>query len=162
MCNEEQRMQLYDEKTNETRAVVLPAGCRVYLSSPGVHYNTRYWEDAGELKPERWFTDKFSHQGGAEADQGGKHVVAADKTRQMRGTLLTFSDGARACLGRKFAQAEYMAFFATLLRRFRVTFADGVDVNKIKSDLNDKSAGKIVSLTPLRGFPLELRQRMPA
>ncbi|KAI2621580.1 putative cytochrome P450 oxidoreductase [Xylaria nigripes] len=159
MCNEEQKMQLYDEKTKETRAVVLPAGCRVYLSSPGVHYNTRYWEDPEELRPERWLTDKFSHRGVAEADQNGKHVAAADKTRQMRGTLLTFSDGARACLGRKFAQAEYMAFFATLLRRFRVTFADGADVEKIKSDVLNKSAGKVVSLTPLSGFPLELRRR---
>lgn len=158
-------MQLYDEETNDKRAVVLPAGCRVYLSSPGVHYHPRYWEDAEKLKPERWFTDKFSsHQGngGAEVDQGSRHVVAADKTRQMRGTLLTFSDGARACLGRKFAQAEFMAFFATLLRQFRVTFADGVDVKKVKSDLDNKSAGKIVSLTPLSGFSLELRQRKPA
>ncbi|KAK5637153.1 hypothetical protein RRF57_012865 [Xylaria bambusicola] len=162
VCNEEQTIQLQDGETHETRDVVLPAGCRVYLSSPGVHYNRRYWEDAYELKPERWLTDKFSHQGEGELDQSGKHVVAADKTRQMRGTLLTFSDGARACLGRKFAQAEFMAFFATLLRHFRVTFADGVDLRQIKSNLEKKSAGKVVSLTPLSGFPLELKQRTPA
>ncbi|KAI1812284.1 putative cytochrome P450 oxidoreductase [Poronia punctata] len=148
MCTDAQKMQT--DNDNMPQSFILPAGCRVYLSSPGTHYNPRYWEDPSELRPERWLTDKFPFSG---------PVVAADKTRQMRGTLLTFSDGARACLGRKFAQAEYMAFFATLLRRFEVGFAPGADVAKLKSDLDNKSAGKIVSLTPLSGFPLELKQR---
>ncbi|KAK0618494.1 hypothetical protein B0T17DRAFT_538075 [Bombardia bombarda] len=89
---------------------------------------------------------------------GAKQVVAADKTRQMRGTLLTFSDGARACLGRKFAQAEYMAFLATLLRRFRVEFAEGVDVRQARINLDNKCAGKL-TLAPMEDFRLELRQR---
>ncbi|KAF1847374.1 putative cytochrome P450 oxidoreductase [Cucurbitaria berberidis CBS 394.84] len=157
MCTSDQTMHLHDDRTNQTQAHVLPAGCRVYLSSPGVHYHEKYWKNSHEFDPTRWFTDKFSRQGGEE-----KHVVAADRTRQMRGTLLTFSDGARACLGRKFAQAEFMAFFATILRRFRVTFKDGADADRLRSDIVNKSAGKIVSLTPLPGFPIELRQRVLA
>ncbi|KAI1733348.1 cytochrome P450 [Xylaria scruposa] len=157
MCTEDQTIHLRDERTKKSKDVVLPAGCRVYLSASGVHYHPRYWENPEELDPERWFTDKFSRSGeGSEADEGGKHVVAAYRTRQMRGTLLTFSDGARACLGRKFAQAEYMAFFATLLRRFCITFADGVAVNKMKFSINHKSAGKVISLMPLSEFLFEL------
>ncbi|KAJ8113162.1 hypothetical protein ONZ43_g5217 [Nemania bipapillata] len=158
MCKEAQTVQVHDTKTNGTRAVTLPPECRVYLSSPGVHYHPKYWEQPEELKPERWFTDKFSRGAASDESRGEKHVVAADKTRQMRGTLLTFSDGARACLGRKFAQAEYMAFLAVLLRRFRVAFPDDVDVKKAKADLDNKCAGKI-TLSPVDGFRLELRKR---
>nr|AVY05536.1 cytochrome P450 monooxygenase [Nodulisporium sp.] len=157
VCEKPQPIKVHDERTGMARTLTLPPGCRVYLSAPGVHYNPRYWEEPEELRPERWTTQRFSH--GGEDESKGKKVGAADRTRQMRGTLLTFSDGARACLGRKFAQAEYMAFLAALLRRFRVTLAAGVDASKAKADLDNKSAGKI-TLAPLDGFRLELRQRI--
>ncbi|KAK3324444.1 putative cytochrome P450 oxidoreductase [Cercophora scortea] len=157
MCQKPQNIQIRDDKTNTVRTHTLPAECRVYLSAPGVHYHPRYWEEPAELKPERWLTDQYSHRGDDEVHRG-KHVAAADKTRQMRGTLLTFSDGGRACLGRKFAQAEYMALFATLLRRYRVKFANGVDVKQAKIDLSNKCGGTL-TLSPLPGFRLELELR---
>ncbi|TGJ85045.1 hypothetical protein E0Z10_g3720 [Xylaria hypoxylon] len=157
VCEASETIKIQERKTKTVKTHTLPAGCRVYLSSPGVHYHPRYWEDPEELHPERWLTDKFSH-GGDKATHQGKHVAASDKTRQMRGTLLTFSDGGRACLGRKFAQAEYMAFLAVLLRRFRVSFADGVDLKSAKGDLVNKCAGKL-TLTPLEGFRLKLEPR---
>ena len=76
----------------------------------------------------------------------------------MRGTLLTFSDGARACLGRKFAQAEYVAFLTALLREFRVVLAAGEDRQKVERDLFLKSSGK-VTLSPCRNFGLTLQRR---
>lgn len=154
MCTSEQTIRIRNDKTDRTQTHILPAGCRVYLSSPGVNYHEKHWPSAHECDPTRWLTGKFSGQSGDE-----KSVIAADRTRQMRGTFLTFSDGARACIGRKFAQAEFMAFFCTILRRFRITFRDGADIEKLRSDIANKSAGKIVSLTPLPGFPIELRQR---
>ncbi|KAI0195877.1 putative cytochrome P450 oxidoreductase [Astrocystis sublimbata] len=159
MCTEAQTIQVRDEKTNMVHTHSLPADCRVYLSSPGVHYHPRYWENPYELRPERWLTDKFSHIGNGAA-QRDKQVAAADKTRQMRGTLLTFSDGGRACLGRKFAQAEYMAFLAALLRQFRVRFATDVNVDLAAANLRNKCGGKL-TLTPIEGFRLELEARKP-
>lgn len=157
MCKEPQSIHIKDQNTDAVHTHTLPAECRVYLSAPGVHYHPRYWEEPEVLKPERWLTDKWSHHGDDE-NHRGKHVAAADKTRQMRGTLLTFSDGGRACLGRKFAQAEYMALFATLLRHFRVAFPSDVDVEQAKIDLSYKCGGKL-TLTPMEGFRLELQPR---
>ncbi|PIG85948.1 hypothetical protein AARAC_004473 [Aspergillus arachidicola] len=146
---------------------ILPPGCRVYLSAPGVHYSENYWENPKELRPERWsgaysFSDKNTSSPAAAANFAKSNAkpaaFAADKTRQMRGTLLTFSDGARACLGRKFAQAEYMAFFSVLLRTFEVTFAEGVYRDQARRDLNLKCAGK-VTLAPLDGQRLVLKRR---
>lgn len=156
-----------------TTTHILPPGCRVYLSAPGVHYNDKYWKNATELKPERW-SEAYSYgNGGADTTPSSGHTsnptpngskqaksssLAADKTRQMRGTLLTFSDGSRACLGRKFAQAEYVAFFAALLYEFEVTFAEGVHRDQVRRDLDWKCAGK-VTLAPLAGTRLEFKRR---
>ncbi|KAJ5139220.1 cytochrome P450 oxidoreductase [Penicillium bovifimosum] len=145
---------------------ILPPGCRVYLSAPGVHYNENYWESPRELRPERWSESySFSEKNGESATavpisapQAKNAALTADKTRQMRGTLLTFSDGVRACLGRKFAQAEYMAFFSVLLHKYEVTFAQGVDKNQARRDLDLKCAGK-VTLAPLEGQRLALKRR---
>ncbi|KAL4966561.1 cytochrome P450 [Aspergillus stella-maris] len=134
--------------TTNSKPYLLPAGTRVYLSAPGIHYHPKYWPDPEKLDPHRWIN----------TDNSGKRVTAADRNRQMRGTFLGFSDGGRACLGRKFAQAEYIAFFATLLRRCRVELAPGVDAAIIKRDLYGKSGGSI-TLTPLGNVPLRIRAR---
>ncbi|RDL40135.1 Uncharacterized protein BP5553_00114 [Venustampulla echinocandica] len=168
MCHAAQPVQV------GTTTHILPPGCRVYLSAPGVHYNSKYWENATELKPERW-SEAYSHSKGdanttplsghtttpnpnGTKPQAKSSTLAADKTRQMRGTLLTFSDGSRACLGRKFAQAEYIAFFAALLHKFELRFAEGVDQVQARKDLDWKCAGK-VTLAPLAGSRIKLMRR---
>ena len=135
---------------------VIPPGTRVYLSSAGVQFNPRYWPDPYTLSPERWLDPSFSNA--TTKSTGDKHIVAADKTRHMRGTLLTFSDGARACLGRKFAQAEYVAFLTALLSEFQVVLAPGEDPGRVERDLFLKSAGK-VTLSPWRNVRLTLQKR---
>ena len=156
MCHEKQKI------TVNNKSHVLPAGCRVYLSAPGVHYNEKYWEDPLELKPERWSEAQAiptkSKEAGAATKSCNAATVAADRTRQMRGMLLTFSDGARVCLGRKFAQAEYMAFFAALLNEYEICFAEGTNLEQARRDLNWKSAGK-VTLAPLHQFPITLKKK---
>jgi len=138
----------------------LPPETRVYLNTPGTHYNPRYWPDPETLDPSRWMSADAS--GGVKMNSvkepAGKKVIGADKTRQMRGRLLTFSDGSRACLGRKFAQAEFMAFVATLLRDYRVVLAEGEDPERVHHDLFLKSAGK-VTMSPCRQFGLNLKKR---
>lgn len=36
------------------KSYLLPAGTRVYLSSPAVHYHPKYWPDPLKLDPLRW------------------------------------------------------------------------------------------------------------
>lgn len=76
----------------------------------------------------------------------------------MKGTLLTFSDGARACLGRKFAQSEYIAFLAALLKDYKVCLGQDESAKDVKDMLDRASAGK-VTLAPLRGVKLCLEKR---
>lgn len=145
---------------------LLPAGTRVYLSAPGVHFNPRYWPNPEQLDPSRWLSsdyDSTNKVATISATPGketisDKRVATADKTRQMRGTLLTFSDGARACLGRKFAQAEYVAFLTALLHEYKVVLAPGEDPKAVERDIFLKSAGK-VTLSPCRSTGLTLQKR---
>ncbi|USP74921.1 putative cytochrome P450 oxidoreductase [Curvularia clavata] len=161
MCHDKQEIRV------DNMSHVLPAGCRVYLSAPGVHYHEKYWENPTELRPERWNSTQgistksnhaFDNEAGTTVKSRKAATVAADKTRQMRGTLLTFSDGARVCLGRKFAQAEYMAFFAALLHEYDICFAEGTDVEQARRDINWKCAGK-VTLTPLHRFQVTIKKK---
>ena len=159
MCKTPQDLRIFEDGTSQTRIVTIPADCRVYLSAPAVQYHPKYWPEPEKLDPERWLgKDWTKNKEASSVKKAGRHVVAADKTRQMRGTLLTFSDGSRACLGRKFAQAEFVAFLAVLLRRFEICFQQGVDIEQARRDLNFKSAGR-VTLVPIAGFKLALRRR---
>ncbi len=96
MCKTAQDLRIYDDATRQTRTVTIPAECRLYLSAPAIHYHPKYWPEPDELEPERWLGKEWTkNQDASSANKTGKQVVAADKTRQMRGTLLTFSDGSR-------------------------------------------------------------------
>ncbi|KAI9878966.1 MAG: hypothetical protein M1830_010020 [Pleopsidium flavum] len=139
------------------RAHILPKECRVYLSAPAVHYSERYWPSPRTLDPSRWL-DNVNAVPEKTPEVADKKVVAADKTRQMRGTFLTFSEGARACLGRKFAQAEYIGFLAALLKDFRVVLGEGMDPVEVENDLYLRCAGK-VTLSPLDKVKLGLEKR---
>ena len=111
MVNKPER--IITEEQDGPKSYILPTGTRVYLNAPAVHYSDKYWPGHEKLDPIRWY-DPPSSAGHAKSQ---KKVIAADKTRHMRGTFITFSDGSRVCLGRKFAQAEYIAFMAALEER---------------------------------------------
>ena len=146
-----------DPVTGISTQRILPAGCRVYLNSTATQYSSRYWPDPLKLDPSRW-SSPVAATDEKKKTADGKKVVAADKTRQMRGTFLTFSDGSRACLGRKFAQAEYIGFLVALLKDFRVVLGEGMDAEQVEKDLYLRCAGK-VTLSPLDNVRLGLRRR---
>ncbi|CAI6332017.1 unnamed protein product [Periconia digitata] len=133
---------------------VLPAECRVYLNADAVHYHERYWPDAWALKPERWMDTIEINPN----ERSEKKVVASDKSRQVRGTLMTFSGGARACLGRKFAQSEYISILATILKEYRIVLGEGMDAKQVKRDIDHLAAGA-VTLAPLNKVKLALKKR---
>ncbi|KAL1607608.1 hypothetical protein SLS60_002542 [Paraconiothyrium brasiliense] len=156
MVKKDTVMAIPGDGKQPSRTVILPRECRVYLNSTATQYSEAYWPNPESLDPHRWNT--VVRPDGTSEKEGKHNVVAADKTRQMRGTFLTFSDGARACLGRKFAQAEYIAFLATLLREYEVALGNEVDRDLAEKDLNWRCAGK-VTLAPNDNCRLKLVKR---
>lgn len=132
---------------------LLPANCRVYLNVPATHHTERYWPDPYKLDPTRWLRTASS-----QPSRGEKKSIAANRNRHMQGTFLTFSDGARACLGRKFAQAEYVAFLVTLLREFRVKLREDMHPRAVEREIYFRCKGTL-TLAPLDNIRLVLERR---
>ncbi|KAH8643093.1 hypothetical protein IG631_00556 [Alternaria alternata] len=81
------------------------------MSAYSMHYNESIWgEDAREFNPSRW--------------------LAAD-AKDLEKYLVTFSKGARQCLGINIAYAEITLTLAMLVARYRFT----IDETVTKSDV---------------------------
>ncbi|KAH9998646.1 cytochrome P450, partial [Russula vinacea] len=74
----------------------VPSGTEIYLQVPAVHYNPRYWKEPHKFMPERFLGD------------------------WPRDAFLPFSQGARACVGRRFAETEGLAIMAMLVSRYKI------------------------------------------
>jgi cytochrome P450 len=128
----------------------LSEGIGIYLNAPAIHYAEHYWPNAEVLDPDRW------QQAWEDGVQRG--IAAPDRTRQMHGAFITFSDGARACLGRKFAQADMVAFLVAVLKDFWVELDPGTRKEDIEREIRDTSAGRI-TLGPIGAPNIFLRRR---
>ncbi|KAJ7249522.1 cytochrome P450 [Mycena haematopus] len=84
-----------DEEDGHGGQIILPPGTRVIVDVVGLHYNPKNFPDPEEFRPSRWY-----------------NAPESDMTM--------FSMGPRACIGRKFALAEGVAFLAHLLRDFKL------------------------------------------
>ena len=113
-------------------------------SDPGnpIHPTSNTDNDLEEFKPERWLLsekskdiDNHSHSNGstilkdsatAETEDLGIST-AADTSPQLfrppKGAYIPFSEGYRACIGRRFAQVEVLAVLAVIFSQYSVELA---------------------------------------
>ncbi|KAF8474412.1 cytochrome P450 [Russula ochroleuca] len=74
----------------------IPSGTEIDLHVAGLHYNPRYWKEPHKFMPERflgnWPKDAF----------------------------IPFSQGAHACLGRRFSETEGTAVMTMLVSRYKI------------------------------------------
>jgi len=74
----------------------VPSGTQVELHVPGLHYNPRYWKEPHKFMPERFLGD------------------------WPKDAFIPFSQGARACLGRRFFETEGIAIMTMLVSRYKI------------------------------------------
>ena len=125
--------------------VLIPQWAEVMIDVPGLHYNPRYWgDDASDFRPSRFVNDeKTGYQWPTEAFMG-------------------FSQGARACLGQKFAQTEAVTIISELVRRFEIHLDEsacrpGEDVVMARDRLLN-GCKTVITLTP-KPLPIIFRRR---
>jgi len=130
-----------DPHSSAVKDMYVPEGSMVYIHTPGLHYNERYWSDPYTFKPERFMGD------------------------WNKDAFLPFSGGARACIGRRFSEVEAVAITLTLLRSYSIHLAPekeeeyerlGLDVYE-RTERLTKSVN-MITLTPL-DVPLVFRKR---
>jgi cytochrome P450 len=136
----------------EGREVTIPAETMVRLCLPSVHRNPRFWphgppkdpnrpafpldnldNDLEEFKPERWIiTPKSAAEVKVKSGENKDTIntdnsPASSETPSLytppKGAYIPFSEGQRACLGRRFAQVEVLAALAVILREHSVELA---------------------------------------
>ncbi|KAJ3223913.1 hypothetical protein HDU81_008834 [Chytriomyces hyalinus] len=87
---------------------VLPAKTYVNIHTPGLHYNPGTWGgDAFEFKPERFMAQDATSSGFA-----------------------PFSEGPRGCVGKKFAQVEFVTLLTLISLKYTWTLPEGVDAER--------------------------------
>lgn len=117
-----------------------------------VHPTSNTDNDLEEFKPERWLLEPqkptVKHESlprpaptSTEPESALGINVAPDTSpalyRPIRGAYIPFSEGHRACLGRRFAQVEVLAVLAVILSQYSVELAldaDGEDGERGVSD----------------------------
>ncbi|KAL3430294.1 cytochrome P450 [Aspergillus tetrazonus] len=103
----------------------LPPNVRVNLNTNALHYSEAYWgPDADSFDPRRWDkrnADSFLARNASAGGLSGPGLESRNVHKPVRGAFIPFSDGLRACIGRKFAQVEFIATLAVIFHRYRVT-----------------------------------------
>ncbi|KAK4553048.1 Belongs to the cytochrome P450 [Recurvomyces mirabilis] len=101
---------LVELETSLGRAMI-PAKSRVILCTAASHRNPNSWLDTNtdegldDFRPERWLIGDSKH--------GGSFLP-------VRGSYYPFSQGTRACLGRRFAQTEMLAGLAMIVKFYSI------------------------------------------
>ncbi|KAH9947147.1 cytochrome P450 [Amylocystis lapponica] len=109
--------------------VVVPKGANVFIHSPELHYNPRYWEDPYDFKPARFLGD------------------------WPRNAFLPFSGGARSCLGRKFAETEGVAALSLLILHYRIDVKE--DPQFASETFAQRKARLLNSRTSITMYPVK-------
>ncbi|KAL4940224.1 hypothetical protein BDV06DRAFT_224278 [Aspergillus oleicola] len=145
----------------------LPSNVRVNLNGSALHHMEKYWgPDASLFNPRRWDKrnrDSFLAQNDGMEGLSGPGLESYDIHRPVRGAYIPFSDGMRACIGKKFAQVEFVAALAVLFREYRVTPAryqgesDDDATDRAQKALQSSSTSLTLAMTDK--VPLDFHKR---
>ncbi|KAL2816283.1 cytochrome P450 monooxygenase [Aspergillus granulosus] len=143
--------------------IFLEQGVNLNLNMNGLHYSEEYWgSDVNEFSPQRWDARNKDSYLMKNVDLPGVNAPGLEYStvhKPVRGAYIPFSDGGRACLGKKFAQIEVVIALTIILRRYRIELAEkGEDGRKrAKKALEDSAS--IIALAMSHDVPLVFRER---
>lgn len=110
--------------TFEGERHTLPPETFVTINITSLHYNAEYWgPDVKEFRPDRW--DRRNKKSFLAKNEGLPNLSAPGLEhnhihKPVRGAFVPFSDGTRACIGKKFAQVEFVGALSAIFKRYRV------------------------------------------
>lgn len=94
------------------KTLVIPPRTMVVPSNASTQTDPAYWgSDSLTWRPSRWIKPGVS---------GSEDIDGEELITPVRGTFLSWSDGARDCLGKKLSQVEAVATIAALFKDWRV------------------------------------------
>lgn len=107
------------ELTINDRPCLIPSGTQMALTVMSVHLMPEYWgPDSYDWKPTRWISNSNKASGTSLAETLEAETIAPPPVAKE--SFFPWSLGARDCPGKKFAQVEFVAVMAYVLRHYRV------------------------------------------
>lgn len=144
-------MQSTSSKVNE-QVVQLPADTIVVPNLMALHAHPRYWgNDALTWRPSRW----IKHSSDSESEDIGTRLSREQLLVPQKGAYFAWSEGARSCPGKKFAQVEFVATMAALFRTHRVQPVPR------KGETLDQARTRVLDVVKDTGMQLLLNMRDP-
>ncbi|SJL04168.1 uncharacterized protein ARMOST_07528 [Armillaria ostoyae] len=121
-------------RAGERKTIPVPQGAIVSIDVVGLHYNPRYWKDPEMFDPSRFLDD------------------------WPREAFVPFSQGARACMGRKFFETEGVAVLTMRVSKYKITIKEkpGETFEERKDRILQTRGG--LTLTPIN-VPLVFTRR---
>jgi cytochrome P450 len=141
------------------REIPIPDGTYIQLGVVATNRNPRYWpsspskitpgtDDLNDFVPERWLPSKADEHVEEEKSEGNGNDVpdgleqasydTGSLFKPVKGSFISFSDGMRACPGRRFAQVEVTAVLTAIFQKWSVE----LDVSEWASDAEVEKMGK--------------------
>ncbi|KAL4890080.1 hypothetical protein BDV59DRAFT_195203 [Aspergillus ambiguus] len=109
----------------------IPHATHMSLDANALHYDELYWgPNASEFDPSRWDrrnANSFLANNDGLEGLTGPGLEHDTIHRPVRGAFLPFSDGVRACVGKRFAQVEFVAALVVIFRDYRVSLGRNGD-----------------------------------
>ncbi|KAH6701999.1 cytochrome P450 monooxygenase-like protein [Leptodontidium sp. MPI-SDFR-AT-0119] len=134
------------------KQITFPDKMFLHLNVVGTNRNPRYWPDSpNDFMPERWLPRGIPGSDSSQVlEKGEKDNVdgletasfetsgAASLFKPIKGSYISFSEGQRACPGRRFAQVESTAVLSTVFQKHSVE----LDVSSWASDEEVERMGR--------------------
>ena len=127
-------------------SVELPVNTRVYIPFWWIHRSSENFARPNEFLPERWVRQRENGTWEGRSDSE-EEPVPADNPKHV----LSFSSGARSCVGRPFAMRQIPTILAFLIRSFRVTLEN--------PDQELEVERKGLTISPKGPIPMVLQKR---
>jgi cytochrome P450 len=152
-----------ESSTGGVTTHILPARTGCIVNNTGLHYNTKYWHEPHLIEPRRWLTSSPNTYDPLHPNPQQEAEINAHDTpftaNHVKGSFMTFNEGPRACLGKRFAQVEFVAFYARLLKQHRLVLGEGEDGDEMERVIRLRSGGSPVTLVPPMDVKVRLEER---
>ncbi|KAI9844472.1 MAG: hypothetical protein M1837_005554 [Sclerophora amabilis] len=124
---------------------IIPPHTHVICNAAALHTLPHYWgADSMVWRPSRWLVSSDTTGSASRTGPGNEAFIEPPK-----GTFVPWSDGARGCPGKKFAQVEFVAVMSRLFRHHRVrpVMLDGEDGEAVKERILSTLEDSMVKIT---------------
>jgi len=145
--------------TLKDRTITIPPHTNVLANMCAMHTHPAHWgPDPLEWRPKRWIASPLSDSSSTTVD-----ILNAEALIEpTKGTYFPWSEGARICPGKKFAQVEFVAVISQLFRsnRIQAVPTGGEDQSRtsarVLTAVNDFSMKVFLQMKDPRAISLKL------